>query len=116
MNRTFTKYPQGYIKASSGNTPLQYIFELQNKGSDVYEFMCQDAYRPDGTKKYLHNEVAVTFKLVNGEPYILSGWHIGTEDFGFDEGDSWDDYVEYYQPGITQQVLERIKNNDYEYH
>ena len=107
---------RGFFWSVSDNVAPQYIFELNNQGSGKYDFMCQSAYRPDGTKKYLHNEVAVTFKLVNGEPYILSGYHIGTQDFDFDEGDPWDDYVEYYQPGITAQVLERIKNNDYEYH
>ena len=120
--RKFIKYPQGYVKASTeadldiNDVDPQYIFRLHKTGSDTYNFMCQAMQKPDGTKKWLHNEVDVTFKLVNGEPYILSGYHIGTQDFDFDKGDPWDDYVEYYQPGITEQVLERIKHNDYEYH
>ena len=116
MKRSFTKYPSSDITASS-DSKYRYIFCLQKQSEpDTYNFMCQSAYRPDGTKKFLHNEVDVEFRLVDGKPYILSGYHIGTQDFDFGEGDPWDDYVEYYQPGITEQVLERIKNNDYEYH
>lgn len=98
------------------NPEYKYIFALENRGRGKYGFMCQSAYKPDGTETYLHNETDVTFKLVNGKPHILSGFHIGTEDFDFDEGDPWDDYVEYYHPGITDQVLTRIQNKDFSYH
>lgn len=118
MSRKFTIYPSNYIKASLYSTPqgATYVFNIREVAPETYNFMCRSVLLPDGTEKYLHNEVDVTFKLVDGEPYIISGSHIGTSDFDFDEGDSWDDCVEYYHPGITQQVLERIKNNDYEHH
>lgn len=115
MARKFTKYPSNYIRASLYSTPKDatYLFNLRKVAPDTYNFMCQSVLLPNGTEKYLHNEVDVTFRLENGEPYILSGCHIGTQDFDFDEGDPWDDYVEHYHPGITEQVLNKIQKGDF---
>lgn len=100
-----------YIRASYYSTPegSTYLFDLYEDDPGVYNFSCNTILLPDGTEGLLHNEVVVTFKLVNGKPCILSGYHIGTEDFDFDEGDSWEDYVESYHPGITEQVMDKLQ-------
>jgi len=86
-----------------------YDFTLTKVGEDLYSLDCNSLKMPDGSLKLLHNEVAVDFKVTEDGFQILSGWHIGTEDFDFEEGDSWDDYVEYYHPGITEQVRSEMK-------
>lgn len=45
---------------------------------------------------------------------VLSGWHIGTEDFEWDEDDK-EDYtwvLEKYHPGISKQLLEMIERGE----
>lgn len=74
---------------------------------ETYQMLCQAIELPDGTKKLLHNELDMTFKIVDGSIEIVEGWHIGTEDFGLEKGDEW--VIEYYHPGITEQILEKVK-------
>lgn len=106
--------PGKSITASEIESP-NYVIHLDKFPDGTYNLFCNEVLRPDGTKKLLHNETDVTFQLRAGGAwfYILSGWHIGTEDFELDEGDSWDDYVEYYHPGITRQVMDMIQSGNF---
>lgn len=74
---------------------------------ETYQMLCQTVLLPDGTKKLLHNELDMTFKIVDGSIEIVEGYHIGTESFGLRKGDEW--MIEYYHPGITDQILEKTK-------
>ena len=85
-----------------------------NKTDNAYYMDCNEAILEDGNRRLLHNEVGCSFIVDNGNIKVLSGWHIGTEDFDFDEGDDW--VLEHYHPGITEQLLEEVrkyeKDND----
>ncbi len=92
----------------------KYIFTIHRaideKGNiipETYYTSCSEAYREDGTKRLLHNEISVTFLVVDGSIYVLDGWHIGTQDYDLDEGD--DETIEYYHPGLSEQILERLR-------
>lgn len=93
---------------------MKYIFTLEKAVDEngkvipgTYCVDCSEGYREDGTRKLLHNEISVTFRVVNGGIYVLDGWHIGTEDYDLDEGDDFT--LEYYHPGLTEQILERLE-------
>lgn len=86
----------------------QYEINL-NKTDNVYYMDCNTAII-NGKRKLLHNEVGCSFLLEDGNIRVLSGWHIGTEDFEWteDEGDfTW--VLEKYHPGITEQLLTLVK-------
>ena len=88
---------------------MQYKINLQ-KTDNAYYMDCSEAIMDDGNRKLLHNEVGCSFVVVNGEIEVLSGWHIGTEDFEWHEkGYEW--VLERYHPGITEQLLKEV----YEY-
>ena len=86
----------------------QYEINL-NKTDNAYYMDCNTAII-NGKRKLLHNEVGCSFLLEDGNIRVLSGWHIGTEDFEWteDEGDfTW--VLEQYHPGITEQLLTLMK-------
>lgn len=91
----------------------KYVFTVANAINNagkvipgVYDLDCNECCC-DGTRKLLHNEISARFKVKGNEMYILSGWHIGTEDYDLDEGDDYT--IERYHPGLTEQVLEYLK-------
>ena len=93
---------------------MKYIFNVdyafKEDGTqffDIYDVMCQEGITDTGKKKLLHNEIDVQFKVINNEIYVLGGWHIGTEDYNLEEGDDYT--LEYYHPGITEQILAQMK-------
>ena len=92
---------------------MKYIFTVDkavdSNGDIIYSLDCCEGFRPDGTRKLLHNEISAEFKLNGNELYVISGWHIGTSDYTLDEGDNFT--IEYYHPGLTEQVLEYLKGN-----
>ena len=83
-----------------------YVLNL-NKTGNAYYCDCNEAIDSNGNKRLLHNEVGFSFLLVNGKMKLLGGWHIGTEDFEFGEMEYW--VLEHYHPGITEQVINKIK-------
>lgn len=85
---------------------MKYILNL-NKTDNAYYCDCNEAIDDNGNKKLLHNEVGFSFLLINGKMRLLGGWHIGTEDFEFGENEYW--VLEYYHPGITEQVVNKAK-------
>lgn len=86
---------------------MKYEINL-NKVDDEYNMFCNTLIRDNGTKKLLHNEISCEFIIENGNIVVLSGWHIGTEDFDWDErGYDW--VLEKYHPGITEQLLDEVK-------
>ena len=80
-----------------------------NRTEDVYQIYCGTGIK-NGKEMPLHNEIYCSFVIENGNIKVLSGWHIGTEDFEWEYGE--DDYtwvLEKYHPGITEQIKEIIK-------
>ena len=90
---------------------MQYEINL-NKTDNAYYMDCNTAI-VDGKRKLLHNEIGCSFVYENGEIKVLSGWHIGTEDFEWaeDEASEYEWVLEYYHPGITEQIKERVMQN-----
>lgn len=80
-----------------------------NRTEDVYQMYCGTSIK-NGKEMPLHNEIYCAFVIENENIKVLSGWHIGTEDFDWGYGE--DDYtwvLEKYHPGITEQIKEMIK-------
>ena len=91
------------------NKSAKYVINL-NKADNSYYADCSTAII-DGEEKMLHNEVGFSFiKNDDGSLHVTDGWHIGTEDFDFseNEGDDCAYYVEYYHPGLLDQVKEMV--------
>ena len=90
---------------------MKYLINL-NKTDNAYYMDCNEAITDDGKRKLLHNEIGCSFIVENGEITVLSGWHIGTEDFDFNrekDGDvNW--VLEKYHPGIMEQLKEVIQD------
>jgi hypothetical protein len=76
--------------------------------------MCQSAII-NGKSYSLHNEITLTFKIIDGKIDVVWGWHIGTEDFTFskEEGDNCEEYVEDYHPGLLNQLKTKLKEMEY---
>ena len=90
----------------------EYCIFLKKEGTG-YSMMCQSA-KIDGVEKYLHNEIACDFEIRDGRLHLISGWHIGTEDFEFSEEDCCDWVLEMYHPGITEQLIGRIDSGAFD--
>lgn len=91
---------------------MKYLINL-NKTENSFYMDCNEAII-DGERKLLHNEVGCSFEIEDGKIKVISGWHIGTEDFEWteDEGDyTW--VLEQYHPGITEQLLELVEEEVY---
>ena len=80
-----------------------------NKTDNAYYMDCDTAII-NGQRKILHNEIGCSFIMNNGNPVVLSGWHIGTEDFEWNE-EGYDWVLEKYHPGITEQLIELVKED-----
>lgn len=74
---------------------------------DVYSLLCNSAENQWGEEIMLHNELDLVFRVVDGKIQIVEGWHVGTESFALLPGD--EDKIEYYHPGITEQILDKMK-------
>ena len=83
----------------------EYVLNL-NKTDNAYYCDCNEAII-NRERKLLHNEVGFSFIFIDGKFKQLGGWHIGTEDFEFGEMEDW--VLEYYHPGITEQVIKKAK-------
>lgn len=90
---------------------LDYIFTVQRcayeREKDVFSLLCNSATDKWGEEILLHNELDITFKIVDGEIKLLDGWHIGTESFELNPGD--EAVIEQYHPGITEQIIAQVK-------
>ncbi len=88
---------------------IQEIPENKNFTGMVQEAMI------NGKKYLLHNEISFTFKIVDGKVDIISGWHMGTQDFTFskEEGDNCEEYIEDYHPGLLKQLNTKLKEMGY---
>ena len=88
-----------------------YIFTVQKcnweREPNVFSLLCNSATNQWGEEILLHNELDMTFKVVDGKIELLDGWHVGTESFGLEPGD--EHWIEYYHPGITEQILDKMK-------
>ena len=89
---------------------VKYVICLHGDEDHGYFASCNEAII-NGEKKLLHNEVDFDFKMEDGKMHIFGGSHIGTEDFDFseEEGDDCEHYIEFYHPGLLDQVKEMIR-------
>ena len=88
---------------------IEDLKRIYNRTEDVYQIYCGTGIK-NGKEMPLHNKIYCAFVIENGNIKVLSGWHIGTEDFDWKYGE--DDYtwvLEKYHPGITEQIKEMIK-------
>lgn len=90
-----------------------YIFTVQKcnweREPNVFSLLCNSAENKWGEEIMLHNELDMTFKVVDGKIQLLDGWHVGTESFSLDPGD--EQYIEQYHPGITEQIIKKMKED-----
>ena len=93
------------------NKDVCYIISMSEISSEsgVYYSICCNEAVVDGKKKILHNEIGCSLEYENNHIKVLSGWHIGTEDFSWeDEGNDW--VLEKYHPGISRQIVDMIES------
>ena len=80
----------------------KYLINLY-KVDNIYHMECNTGIDNNGNKRFLHNEISCEFIINGNDLKVLSGWHIGTEDFEWNE-EGYDWVLEEYHPGITEQI------------
>ena len=92
------------------NDKVRYIIsisEIPHENEVLYGICCNEAV-VDGKKKILHNEIGCCLDYSDYRFKVISGWHIGTEDFTWnDDGYEW--VLEKYHPGISAQIVEMLE-------
>ena len=81
----------------------------------VYDVTCTSGYLDDGTEKLFHTEMGaeVRYDYRTRTFKTLGGWLIGTASYDWSEGDGpiYDYLWEHYNPGISEQIIEKIEND-----
>ena len=85
---------------------MKYILKV-NKTDNAYYCDCNEVIDENGNVRLLHNEIGFSFIIVDGKMKQLGGWHIGTEDFDFNEMEDW--VIEHYHPGLTEQLMSTME-------
>ena len=94
---------------------MEYILDVK-KDKDFFYVVCDRIRTNDGRIEPLRNKSYL--RLANYEKglSIVSGYHIGMRNFDFYPGD--EGVINFYQPGLWEQILIRIemeKHNEENY-